>query len=285
MEATAATDAATTCAVAFFDVDGTLVWRDFKQMEKQKTADVNSAEQIKPTPAVYDAFRRMRERGNLTFICTGRSLPFVMPSLWELEPTGVVGAAGAYVQVGDTVVRDEHLSPELVLEVAERFARAGVDLTFESNVRNVELRPSGAALHNGRSVLARTVADVEPYVEPCRFQKFCVYGTAFLEDAALRAFVEGHFTICDLQGGVYECSLKGVDKGTGIEAALRFLNHGRERTFAFGDSENDLSMAPAVETFVAMGNALPQVKEVADYVTLSAADDGVPAGLAHFGLI
>lgn len=34
-----------------------------------------------------------------------------------------------------------------------------------------------------------------------------------------------------------------------------------------------------------MGNALPQVKEVADYVTLSAADDGVPAGLAHFGLI
>lgn len=76
MEATAATDAATTCAVAFFDVDGTLVWRDFKQMEKQKTADVNSAEQIKPTPAVYDAFRRMRERGNLTFICTGRSLPF-----------------------------------------------------------------------------------------------------------------------------------------------------------------------------------------------------------------
>ena len=50
MEATAATDAATTCAVAFFDVDGTLVWRDFKQMEKQKTADVNSAEQIKPTP-------------------------------------------------------------------------------------------------------------------------------------------------------------------------------------------------------------------------------------------
>lgn len=44
-------------------------------------------------------------------------------------------------------------------------------------------------------------------------------------------------------------------------------------------------MAGAVETFVAMGNALPSVKAAADYVTLSAADDGVPAGLAHFGLI
>ena len=197
-----------------------------------------------------------------------------------------MGAAGAYVQVGDTVVRDEHLSPELVLEVAERFVRAGVDLTFESNVRNVELRPSGAALHNGR---ARSSLGRSPMWSPmwscAAFRSSACTAPAFLEDAALRAFVEEHFTICDLQGGVYECSLKGVDKGTGIEAALRFLNHGRERTFAFGDSENDLSMAPAVETFVAMGNALPQVKEVADYVTLSAADDGVPAGLAHFGLI
>ena len=44
-------------------------------------------------------------------------------------------------------------------------------------------------------------------------------------------------------------------------------------------------MRAAVETFVAMGNALPNVREVADYVTLTAAEDGVPAALEHFGLI
>ncbi len=44
-------------------------------------------------------------------------------------------------------------------------------------------------------------------------------------------------------------------------------------------------MAPAVETFVAMGNALPGVKARADYVTDDAAHDGVATGLAHFGLI
>ena len=34
-----------------------------------------------------------------------------------------------------------------------------------------------------------------------------------------------------------------------------------------------------------MGNALPNVRAVADYVTLTVAEEGVPAALEHFGLI
>lgn len=82
-----------------------------------------------------------------------------------------------------------------------------------------------------------------------------------------------------------EVTVEGINKGAGLLAYVEALPARPARTFAFGDSENDLSMAPAVETFVAMGNALPGVKAAADYVTLSAADEGVPAGLAHFGLI
>ena len=44
-------------------------------------------------------------------------------------------------------------------------------------------------------------------------------------------------------------------------------------------------MARAVETFVAMGNALPGVKAAADYVTDDVRNDGVVSALAHFGLI
>ena len=56
-------------------------------------------------------------------------------------------------------------------------------------------------------------------------------------------------------------------------------------TFAFGDSENDLPMFDAVETKVAMGNAMPVLKERADYVTDHVKDDGVVHALRHFGLI
>ena len=60
---------------------------------------------------------------------------------------------------------------------------------------------------------------------------------------------------------------------------------GNARTFGFGDSGNDLGMLAAVETAVAMGNAMPEVKAVADYVTDDVAHDGTVTAMQHFGLI
>lgn len=81
-------------------------------------------------------------------------------------------------------------------------------------------------------------------------------------------------------------SPKGIDKGVGLARALAYLGRaGDERTFGFGDSGNDLGMLAAVETAVAMGNAMPEVKTVADYVTDDVANDGTVTAMQHFGLI
>lgn len=81
-----------------------------------------------------------------------------------------------------------------------------------------------------------------------------------------------------------ELSPKGIDKG--VARALEYLGRaGNERTFGFGDSGNDLGMLAAVETAVAMGNAMPEVKAVADYVTDDVAHDGTVTAMRHFGLI
>ncbi|HIY51030.1 MAG TPA: Cof-type HAD-IIB family hydrolase [Candidatus Olsenella avicola] len=268
-------------AATFFDVDGTLVWHDPDVMGSEG----HDFSQDVPTPAVYEAFRRMRAAGHLTFICTGRPVPFLLDSLRDLRPDGYVAAAGAYVQVGDTVVRDVHIPDDLLLEAARRFEAAGIDVTFESNTQGVELRPSGAPRHLPGLALARTAKDVAERAAEHRFAKFCVSGCPLEGLAPVREFCEEHFTVADLQFGTYEFSLRGVDKGSGIGAALEHLGHGLAGTYAFGDSENDLPMARSVETFVAMGNALPAVRDRADYVTLSVERDGVPAALEHFGLI
>lgn len=81
-----------------------------------------------------------------------------------------------------------------------------------------------------------------------------------------------------------ELSPKGIDKG--VARALEYLGRaGNERTFGFGDSGNDLGMLAAVETAVAMGNAMPEVKALADYVTDDVAHDGTVTAMQHFGLI
>ena len=48
-----------------------------------------------------------------------------------------------------------------------------------------------------------------------------------------------------------------------------------EQIIAFGDDFNDIGMLKLCGTGVAMKNAIPQVKEVADFETLSNNEDGV----------
>ena len=268
-------------AVAFFDVDGTLVWHDDEKIARGEHDVLSDA----PTPAVYDAFRRMRAAGHLTFICTGRPASFLPEPIRALGPDGYVAGAGAYVEVGGRVVCDRSVSPELLAEVAERFCAAGLGLTLESNVRSVDVVPSGGPSRFSGVDVVHAPAELAPLLRERPFSKFCSHGTTLAALAPVLPFCREHFTVADMQHGSFEFSLRGVDKGSGIRAALDALGLGVAGSFAFGDPENDLPMAPAVETFVALGNALPSVRERAAYVAPSVRDDGVPAALRHFGLI
>lgn len=57
-----------------------------------------------------------------------------------------------------------------------------------------------------------------------------------------------------------------------------------ERVLAIGDSRNDVPMMKWAGTGVAMGNALPEVRESVRYVTGTNVDDGVAAAIERFVL-
>ena len=58
----------------------------------------------------------------------------------------------------------------------------------------------------------------------------------------------------------------------------------QEEIMAFGDNFNDIDMIRYAGLGVAMGNAADEVKEVADYITLSNEEDGVAAAIEKFVL-
>ncbi|TVX98248.1 Cof-type HAD-IIB family hydrolase [Cohnella terricola] len=70
--------------------------------------------------------------------------------------------------------------------------------------------------------------------------------------------------------------------------ALRFLaaHYGipMEETIAMGDAMNDHEMVEAAGLGVAMDNAVPALKEIADYITLNNNDDGVKHVIEKFVL-
>lgn len=67
----------------------------------------------------------------------------------------------------------------------------------------------------------------------------------------------------------------GVDKASGLAAALADLGVPPERTVAVGDAENDLAFLRACGLAVAVATALPEVRAAADLVTAGGPGVGV----------
>lgn len=69
--------------------------------------------------------------------------------------------------------------------------------------------------------------------------------------------------------------LRGVSKGSALRFLCQKLNLTSENLMAIGDEENDLSMIKYAGVGVAMGNAVPAVKQVAQVITEDCDHDGV----------
>lgn len=77
---------------------------------------------------------------------------------------------------------------------------------------------------------------------------------------------------------------KKVNKGEGVRALAEHLNIKKEEIMCFGDAGNDWHMIAFAGMGVAMGNAFPEVKEIANYITKSNEEDGVAYAIEKFVL-
>ena len=273
-------DACPDSAVLFFDVDGTLTSFDPDDMtDKDFSA-------VRPSQAVVEAFHALRDAGHKAFICTGRPLWLIADSLRALDPAGIVAMAGATLEVEGRVVHEDCFDEDIVEELARRVADAGIEALFEANAATFSMEPAGVE----RPFLIGThvVHSVEEMRVDGRLRvgKVCLNAPNLARVANDDGFIERNFELCNTGGENRELSPKGINKGVGVARALEYLGRtGNARTFGFGDSGNDLGMLAAVETAVAMGNAMPEVKAVADYVTDDVARDGTVTAMRHFNLI
>ncbi len=79
-----------------------------------------------------------------------------------------------------------------------------------------------------------------------------------------------------------ELNQENANKGQALLALADALGVAHERTIAFGDGLNDLSMIRAAGVGIAMDNAEDVIKNEADWVTASCDEDGVAVGIEKF---
>ncbi|MDR2660810.1 MAG: sugar-phosphatase [Lactobacillaceae bacterium] len=75
---------------------------------------------------------------------------------------------------------------------------------------------------------------------------------------------------------------KTVSKGLALQQLAEKLKIDISQTMAIGDQGNDLSMLEKAGVSVAMGNAIPELKQIADFVTKTNDEDGVAYAIEKF---
>lgn len=77
--------------------------------------------------------------------------------------------------------------------------------------------------------------------------------------------------------------IEPADKFAGIRRVMSHLNAPIEEVVVFGDGWNDMEMFKQAPLSIAMGNAIDELKAIADFTTKAADENGIEYACRHFG--
>ncbi|BDV32100.1 Cof-type HAD-IIB family hydrolase [Microbacterium terricola] len=274
--------------IAFLDVDGTI-------LDHGKTI----------APSTIEAVRSARAAGHLVYLSTGRAAGDIHPGVSEIGFDGAITNGGAYATSGDDTVVAEPMPRDAVEQLIAYFEGHGILFflqTDEAVYASLQVQATLAELMR-RWMGAHGEPD-EPQTAPQGIPRFRdiagidlarVAKAVFLSqeaDTVERAQAElgDRFHVVPgsmpLPGGSNgEIGMRGTTKGSAILSILEHLGIDAAASIGIGDSWNDVEMFEVCGTGIAMGNAAPELKELADEVTTSVREDGVWNAFVRHGLV
>lgn len=249
----------------FFDIDGTLV----------------SFQTHAIPEGTMETLQELRKRGVLLFIATGRDTTG-LHVLDEFTFDGYITLNGQYCFTKENEVIYQNTIP-----------KEDVEVILQELKKN--LFPCGFTTKNGKMYNYRderveelhriTKNDGQPAGNVSHVSEEDVYQIqAFLnndEEKELMAKMKHctsarwYHTFCDI-------SPLGGTKVLGMDCFAKRYGFTMEETMAFGDGGNDVAMLEHAAISVAMGNAVEELKECADYITADVDHDGVKQAVNHY---
>lgn len=254
----------------FFDIDGTL-WNEEMQIPQ----------------STIEAVRTLREKGNLAFICSGRSRANIQTKeLLEIGFDGVVAACGTHIDFHGGKAYEQLLTQKQVMHALKVLEKHNMRAVLEGPeyiyVEEDAFLDDPYVIHLREELGEHVKGIAENMVYEINKLSATLNG-ADLEIVA--ADLGEDFVIINHGGGLVEIQPNGHSKATGIVRVCEMFGIDRADTYAFGDSANDLEMLSYVAHGVAMGNGTKEAKQAAEYVTTDIMADGIMLGLKHYGLI
>ncbi|MBR5152938.1 MAG: HAD family phosphatase [Clostridia bacterium] len=256
----------------FCDIDGTLV--------------DESAEIFIPTQQVRDALHKVKEKGYLIGVATGRAECYI-PDM-KIDFDCYVSCNGAVATVnGKEMFSDTFGGGELkeILGYLEE-QRIGYSVEnpkacFYNKAGEEEVMRVIEIFHMNKSVFFPLES-----ISGLRVNKLMIsFDDPRKYDGLVERFGEKYLIPMHRNGMSADFGKRSINKASGIHAVIEKLNIPRENTYAFGDYDNDVEMLGEVGHGIAMTPHSSKLEGIAEYITGSVSENGICQGLRQYGLI
>lgn len=255
------------------------------------------------SPRNQEIIEKCIAQGVVVVIATGR--PYAGLPMEELSRLGVryaitANGAAVYALPEKNCIYESCFSPDVICPILRELQQQEIHLDIFVNGEGYSLNDCipridrmdmpesirtyikktrfltddlAALVENEQLAVQKAVANFYPLPD----------GSFLYRDEAIRLLAACP-DITFLSGGYHnlEFTKAGTSKGSSLLFLCRRLGISREETLAIGDTQNDLDILQTAAIGIAMGNAIPEVKKSADFITLTNEEDGVAHALEHF---
>ncbi|MCA5012924.1 MULTISPECIES: Cof-type HAD-IIB family hydrolase [unclassified Enterococcus] len=252
-------------AVAFFDLDGTLL---------------NEKSEI--TSEISTAIQALKDNHVLPLIATGRTIVEIEHIMKDSGIDSAIVMNGQLIQVEGKNVYSNEFTPEEVAKMQKHVKQQGHEISYY-NDRHIWCSGHNEIVSNAYAF----IHSKPPMIDPFNTENKTVNMMLVLSEDGDEHYLEHFPEMTFYRNGPYSIDTvrKGVSKGSGVQNLFKSLDLPKVPTFAFGDGINDLALFDACDNKIAMGNARAELKERSSYITKKNTDGGIVHALKHFDLI
>lgn len=251
----------------FFDIDGTIA--------------IGMPKYI-PESTEY-ALNKLKEKGHFISVATGRLYTMTKPFCDQFGISNMV-TDGGFGTVLNGQVDIKPLDRQMMIDIVDVFEEKEIPWAIcmaNERVWHTRTKKFYDIMEKDKMNYMDTVIDPNLDIRKVKdvFKGFACINPE--EEAGLEALKNVTYTRYRPGYIVIEPD----DKSLGIRKIMDLMGIEDQDVVVFGDNTNDIKMFRPEWTSIAMGNAVEELKKIADFVTKDADDGGIEYACRHFGWI
>lgn len=234
------------------DLDGTVLRTD-KTISKETIASLQAC----------------KEKNICIVVATARSEKSAERYISQIKPHAIISNGGSLVTLNGNIIYEKKLSKEITNKIIQKCLKKKTGTITVENTEGYFSNKSVGMFNNLHT-------------------KYNDYSEDMSEAYKITVEIENLEVAEEIASTFKDCSMlcftgekwkrfahKNATKIKALDELIRVINIDISQVISFGDDYNDIGMIKHAGIGVAMGNAIPELKEVADYITETNDNDGV----------